>query len=266
MNLLQKEPYYTIELTAVACKFEILVNDVSVASFEVDGQLSPNVPINYAIYKSGKQNITVNILPLKGQKYLSPSTEFSYTVKLFDVTNDEFTFIEENSSHTFEKLKADEMRSQLSHSGQFSADIPYQMTHWENSRDLLSISKDKDYISNKLNAAYKEIVSLLKTKQYDLFYDKIKYRERNMAVSMYLSKEEVNARINSLIEDLDEGFVVTDLPVDRVLKIYGKGKLATYKKFNGEPALVLSNPKTSEEIMLEFMFHIPETKEEFEVI
>lgn len=266
MNLLQKEPYYTIEFSAVACNFEVLVNDIPVASFETDGQLSPNVPINYAIYKSGKQNISVKVSPLKGQQYVSPSSEFGYTVKLFDVTNDEFKFIEELGSHTLEKVKPEDKRPHLAHTSTFSAEIPYQMSDWENSRDLLSISNEKDYISKKLNGAYNEIVNIIKAKKFDLFYDKIKFRERNMAVSMYLSKDEVNARINSLIEDIEEGFVVMDLPIDRVLNIYGNGKLATYKKLNGEPALSLSNPKTSEEIMLEFMFHIPNGKEEFEII
>lgn len=266
MNLLQKEPYYTIEFSAVACNFEVLVNDIPVASFETDGQLSPNVPVNYAIYKSGKQNVSVKVSPLKGEQYVSPSSEFGYTVKLFDVTNDEFKFIEELSSHSFEKIKPDEKSPHLVHTSTFSAEIPYQMTDWENSRDLLSISDEKDYISKKLNAVYNGIIRLIKAKEYDLFYDKIKFRERNMAVSMYLNKDDVNARINSLIEDIEDGFTVMDLPIDRVLKIYGNGNLATYKKMNGEPALSLLNPKTNEEIMLEFMFHIPQGKEEFEVI
>jgi len=56
------------------------------------------------------------------------------------------------------------------------------------------------------------------------------------------------------------------LPEDRILKIYGNGKLATYKKLNGEPAFFLYKEQTGEELMLELMFHIPQGKEEFEVI
>lgn len=266
MNSFEKEPYYSIEFSAIACKFEILVNDIPVSSFEVDGQMSPTVPVNYAILKSGKQYLSVKLLPLNGKQFLGTDADFRYTVKLYDVARDEFNFLEDSISYSFDKQKNDGKQTVLAHSAQFNAEIPYQMTDWENSRELLSISKEKDYIPKKLDAAYSEILKLLRNKQYDLFYDKIKFRERNMAVSMYLSEDEVNARIHSLIEDLDEGFVVMDLPADRIMKMYGHGKLATYKKLNGEPAFQLLNEKTKEEIMLEFMFHIPQGKENFEVI
>lgn len=64
----------------------------------------------------------------------------------------------------------------------------------------------------------------------------IKNREKNMATAMYLSDADANARINSLITDSQNGFLPMPLKYDKVLKIYGNGKLATYRKKNGEPA------------------------------
>ena len=261
-----KEPYYTIDFTAIDCKFEILLNDIPIICLETEGQMSPNVPLNFGIYNSGNQKLIINLFPLETELYLSPLSEFKYVIKLFDALGNNFHFIEDISSYVFEKITDEEKKPKLSHSTEFSANVPFKIANLDKSKDLLTISDDKNYLNKTLNSAYNEILSLLKSKKYDLFYDKIKYRERNMAISMYLNEEDVNARINSLIEDIESGFFVNELPIDRVLKIYGNGKLATFKKLNGEPALVLSNPKTNEETMIELMFHIPEGKTEFEII
>lgn len=68
------QPYYTISFSVAACNFEILVNDIPVVTLETKGQISTNIPINYAIYKSGKQFITAIIKPLTGTANLNPGT------------------------------------------------------------------------------------------------------------------------------------------------------------------------------------------------
>ena len=38
-----KQNYYTMDFTAVFCKFEILENNIPIISLETVGQMSPNV-------------------------------------------------------------------------------------------------------------------------------------------------------------------------------------------------------------------------------
>lgn len=64
-----------------------------------------------------------------------------------------------------------------------------------------------------------------------------------MATSMYLSNYDSNARINSLIDDAKNGFNIMPFPKDTILRFYGYGKLATFKKLNGELALFYTTPK-----------------------
>lgn len=257
-----KEPYYTVELTAIACYVEILINDVPVISIEANGQISPNIPINYAITNSGIQKISAKMTPLTKETKLRSNAELSYCVRLFDVANDQFVFIKnfaEQKIATDEKSKSFPFIIKLS---EFEAEIPYTLTKWDNATNL----KDLKDLKQKLEASYNYIGKIIDKGNYNEFAEIIKSRENNMAISMYLSEINSKARINSLIDDAKNGFKIMPLAKDVVLKLYGYGKLASLKKINREPALFLFNEETNEELMLDLMFYIPEGKTEFEVI
>jgi hypothetical protein len=257
-----REPYYTIDFSASACNFEILINDIPVISMEVKGQVATNVPINYAIYKNGAQYIKARIMPLAGEINLDTAAALKYNVRLFDVFNNEFKFIEDFPITELPKVEKESKKPFITNSTEFSAEIPYSLTKWNDGEDL----EDVNNIKEKLIASYNYLSTLIKTEKYDEFVEKIKNREKNMATSMYLSNAESNARINSLINDAKNGFKIMPLPQDTVMKFYGYGKLATFKKLNGEPALYLYNAETSEELMIDQMFYIPKGKTELEVI
>lgn len=258
------QPYYTIDFTAVNCRFEVLINDIPVISLETEGQMSPNVPINFGIFSSGKQNVVINLFPVSGQNIIDDKTKFEYVIKLFNVQGETFTHVKDCVTN---KIQISQKVSDFKHSSSFEADISYEMSTLEYSKDLsLDLKNNISVITDKLHLIYKKISDCFANKQYDSLVEMIKNREKNMATAMYLSDADANARINSLITDSQNGFLPMPLSHDKVLKIYGNGKLATYKKNNGEPAFFLFNPNTGEELMLELMFHIPNGKAEFEVI
>ncbi|MFC0426659.1 hypothetical protein [Chryseobacterium scophthalmum] len=258
------QPYYTIDFTAVNCRFEVLINDIPVISLETEGQMSPNVPINFGIFSPGKQNVVINLFPVSGQNIIDDKTKFEYVIKLFNVQGETFTHVKDCVTN---KIQISQKVSDFKHSSSFEADISYEMSTLEYSKDLsLDLKNNISVITEKLDLIYKKISDCFANKQYESLFEMIKNREKNMASAMYLSDADANARINSLITDSQNGFSPMPLSHDKVLKIYGNGKLATYKKNNGEPAFFLFNPNTGEELMLELMFHIPNGKAEFEVI
>lgn len=258
------QPYYTIDFTAVKCRFEVLINDIPVISLETEGQMSPNVPINFGIFKSGKQKVIINLFPVSGENLLDDKTKFEYAIKLFDVHGESFSHVKDCVSN---QIQISRKEPNFQQSSFFEADIPYTMSSFEDSVDLSLAVRDKALdVNNRLETIYKKINACFVNKQYDSLFEIIKNRENNMALSMYLSEADANARINSLIKDSQNGFLPMPLSHDKVLKIYGNGKLATYKKINGEPAFFLYNKNTGEELMLDLMFHIPKGKNEFEVI
>ena len=256
------EPYYTIDFSVAACNFEILVNDIPVITMEAEGQISTNIPINYAIYNSGKQFVTAKIKPISGQESLHPEASLRFNVRLYDVANDEFKHIKDFQETAVPKVEKDQKNPYLTNSAEFIAEIPYSLTKWTDGENL----KDVENFNEKLLRAYNELADLLKGEKYSEFAEKIKVREKNMATSMYLSNSESTARINGLLEDAKNGFEVMPLPQNTILRFYGYGKLATFKKLNGEPAFYLFNKETKEELMIDQMFYIPKGKTEFEII
>jgi hypothetical protein len=229
---------------------------------EIAGQVSTNIPINYAIYKSGIQYVTAKITPLFGEVSLHTEAGLKYNVRLYDVFNNEFKFIEDLPITELPKVEKEQKLPFITKSIEFSAEIPYSLTKWNDAEDL----KDIKNIKERLIESYNYLATLIKTEKYDEFVEKVKNREKNMATSMYLSNAESNARIHSLINDAKNGFKIMPLPQDTVMKFYGYGKLATFKKLNGEPALYLYNGETQEELMLDQMFYLPKGKTELEVI
>lgn len=256
------EPYYTIDFSVAACNFEILVNDIPVITMEVEGQISTNIPINYAIYNSGEQFIKATIKPHAGQENLHPEASLRFNVRLYDVANNEFKHIKDFTETAVPKIEENQKIPSLTNSAEFIAEIPYSLTKWTDGENL----KDVENFKEKLIKAYNTLADLLKEGKYSEFAEKIKVREKNMATSMYLSNSESTARINSLIEDAKNGFEVMPFPQDTMFKFYGYGKLVTFKKLNGEPAFYLYNKETKEELMIDLMFYIPKGKTEFEII
>ena len=258
-----QQPYYTIDFTATYCKFEVLVNDIPIISLETEGQMSPNIPINFGIYKSGKQKIEINIFPIAEKDSIDSTSKFEYTIKLFDVYGGNFYHVKDCINN---QIEINQKLPGIKHSSFFEADIPYIINSFEDSIDLFSVMKNNSFnIYNNLDLVYNKIKDCFTNKQYDVLSEIIKNREKNMATSMYLSEADINSRIKSLIADSENGFLPMPLPLNKVLKIYGDGKLATYKKSNGEPAFFLYNQNTGEELMLDLIFHIPKGKTEFEV-
>jgi hypothetical protein len=72
--------------------------------------------------------------------------------------------------------------------------------------------------------------------------------------------------LEGLIADFQSGFEVMPLPEKLVLHILGNGKLATFKRLNGDSALYLYNKDTEEELMLDLNFYLPTGKQQMEII
>jgi virulence-associated protein VapD len=257
-----QQPYYTIELSVVACNFEVLVNDIPVLAMEVEGQIAPNLPLNFAICKTGEQNLTVVMRPLKKQKKIQPSAELKYNVRLYDVSNDEFDFVKDFEEIKFPKVDPNNDLTILENTSKFYAEVPYELTRWDEGVDL----KDVKDVEKKLKQAYYDIGGLVERENFVEFEKKVSLREQNMATAMYLSPIEIKSRINSLINDVKNGFKIKPLPKDMLFRTYGYGKIGAFKSVDGEPVISLYNEEKKEELMLELMFYIPDGKTEFEVI
>lgn len=258
--MVSQKLYYMVDFSASACLFEVRVNDYPVVSMNMPGQVATSMPINYAILNSGKQGISAVVLPILGEEELGQNAELKFDIKVFDVSND-FVFKRQISSYKTSNISEQKIPV-IKYVNSFEAEIPYELKSWDDGTDLSTIKNCRE----KLENVYSEVSRMINQKKYDEFKKMIAKREKTMAISMYLSKEEAEGRINELVADFKSGFEIQPIASDAVMILGADNRVAMLKKPNGEPALFLENKETEEELMLDLAFYIPEGKTEFEVI
>ncbi|POR18333.1 hypothetical protein BWK58_14715 [Flavobacterium columnare] len=256
-----KQPYYTLELSASSCSFDVLINDLPIISMQIEGQASPNLPINHAITKSGLQEIKITMKPLKGQLIFEPDALIRYNIRIYDVYEDEFKFIKDYDIYEIKKTK-NNYSIPIIEINKFEANIDYEITSWETGINYDEIEE----LENKLKLAYDNVFNMLIRKEFVSFYESILIRENNFCKSMYLSDNESKTRINSLINDINNGFEILPIPKNAIIKIYGNGKIFSYKNLNNEPIISFYNKKTNEQLMLEIMFYMPNKNSNLTII
>ncbi len=257
-----KEPYYMIDFNAGACLFEIRVNDQPVLKMNLEGQASTRIPINNAIFNSGKQEVSVKMLPLLGQTKFSSKAELSYSIKLFDTVND-FQYKEQYDG--FESMKIESTTALIiTNTFFFNAEIPYKLKdYWKDGGEI----KDIEDYEKKIRRAYLGIINLIKGEQFDLFSKKISDREYNIATSMYLSSNESNRRIQGLINDLNSGYDYLLFEEEFAIPVISSyGKKIALKKIDGDPALGFGNKEKREQLLLDIEFYFNKTTNSFEII
>jgi len=254
-------PYYMIEFNAGCCMFEVRINDIPVMTLDLPGQASSSAPVNFAILESGSQVITARVVPHSAKTTLDPGAVLDFKIKLFDVHRD-FDFKGDVFSYAFSPVEPERKLPAMSHSATFTANVPYQLSGWKNGTPL----KDVENVDQKLRKAYNQLATLISQGRYDDFKKFIANREALMARTMYLNPQQARRRIDRLVADFEDGFEMRPLPGDVVLQISGDGKVASFRKINGEHALSLIHEANREELMLDLAFYIPEGKTAFEIV
>ena len=253
--------YYEIDLSAALCFFKIKINDVELLSMNVEGQTRIDIPINSLILESGPQEIEVIATPLNGQKELNKEAYIRYRVNVFDVSSGDYKFIKR-----FDEYYTPSVQKGIpitAHKSKFEATVPYKLQAWQNGINLKDVKFD---VKKELIKKYNQIIQKIKNGDYEAFIKEYSKKEFNNATSMYLSSEEAAARMKDIIEDMQNGFKVQDLPEDVFVEYSAYGKVVSLKCSDFMSALRLENMDTGEELILQITFYIPEGKDEFEVI
>ena len=150
-----------IDFSASACMFEIRVNDYPVITMNIEGQVSTNIPINFAILAKGEQKITLTILPYFGTSKLHEKASLNFNIRLFDVAND-FVFQKQFGEYQSEPIHKTNVIPVLKYASAFIADVPYKLNAWQKSKNL----KDVENAASKLSKIYLEISKLINTGDY----------------------------------------------------------------------------------------------------
>jgi len=242
------KPFYRIDFKAGACFFDIKINDISVMSMNMERYFSMTIPVNYLIPESGKQRLSVTVLPNTGETVFDENIIFAMTVQLYDDTGDALKHVED----ILEYRIPNDRENMIEYQTTFDVTVPYQLTAWQTSTDLNTV----DHLREKLESAYQKVGDMIRQKQYDAIINSMREWEKRIATSMYLGKEESDARMGRLIEDFKNGFEPVPLSGTETMHVYADGKLACLKTEDGESALRFWNKETEEEMTLDMMFHL----------
>lgn len=260
-NYKSEQPYYQIDFNAVACQFEIRVNDIYIFNFTTSGQTSTLLPLNTGIYQKGKQQLTVRVLPLPSQKALNVNAEFKYDIKVFDAAHN-LAFKQQLSGYQFPSIDQSKPQPMLEHQSEFMADVPYSIKGFQNASNL----KDLPDVKQQVRAAYQQILNWIDKRDYKSFEAAFKNREKIMATTMYLDQQESADRINDLIKDFNSGFQIQPIPANASVHYYMNGKVAELQTPDGTSALTLKNNKTGEEMSIDVSLYMPEGASALKII
>jgi len=256
-----EKPFYKISIDAAACFFDVQINNVSLLSMDINGQLSVTVPANYLILESGLQELSVRVMPNIGDITLSEDAEFVLKLQLFDSDNLSES-IDNVASYGIDKDKLKTGIPLFEHRIKFKAEMPYTLSAWQNSVDLKTIEN----LREQVEMFHQKIDSLISTRRYDEFVRLLSEREENIAISLYLSDAESKSRMKGLVEDLENGFKLTALSMDDVLIYYADNKVVKIVKRDMDSAIRFFNKETEEEMTLDMLFHLKEGSDELSII
>ena len=160
-------------------------------------------------------------------------------------------------------VKEDKPTTIFTNTFTFSAKVPFKINPiWTEGQEL----KDVKDLEKKLRYAYLDIARLIEDRNFDTLISKMRTKESNIAASLYLTDADTNARMNSLVMDINEGFNYIDISKETAVVYSAYGKIASLKRFNGEPALSLMNRELKEELMLDLDFYLPKDSNKFQII
>jgi len=256
-----EKPFYKISMKASSCFFDVQINNVSLFSMNVKGQLPITLPLNYLILESGLQDLSVKIMPNIGDTTINEEADFLLQLQLFDSEN-MIQCIKNVASYEIDKGKLKVGIPVLEQKIKFNAEMPYKLSAWQNSVDLKAISNVREQVQN----LFQKIDLLISSKRYDEIIKLMSEREKNMAISMYLTEGESKSRMEGLIQDFKDGFNLMPLSIDDFLIYYADGKVAKIAKKDLGSAIRFFNKKTGEEMTLSFLFHIKQDNNELSII
>ncbi|NII84582.1 MULTISPECIES: hypothetical protein [unclassified Pedobacter] len=252
------KPYYLLEFSVSACRFIVEINDLEVLNLSVEDGMSSMLPLNHGIFKSGNQKVKITLESLEeGVFNLEPSTSFKiieYSAgHTLEFKNDikAFTpdFKENGKKHSYEAQTS------------FNSVMPYQIESWTEGVNLTDINK----LEERLDNFYATVKSIFKRKEYVKIREIFSKKENNIASMMYLNQEQSEARLNSIFQDMENGFEFDDsiVAIPYFLK---NGKVVSFRNPLGSPAIKLVNPELGEEIYVELNVMMDKSKMAFEVI
>jgi hypothetical protein len=256
-----KNPYYQLYISNSSCIFDIRVNDMYAIYFNYPGTVAFDQPVNHLLLKSGKQKLTIRMLPVAGEHFLNERSKLELKVQVMEANGD-FSVRQEIASYTTDPVTTKNIPA-IEHHMEFEAKIPYTLKGWEQSVSL----KDMPALKEQLFAWYKMMHRLVAAKDFTTF-EKLNlkaYQEDSIGMYNPAFMQEHLPEVFSYITNPDFNLLPLDMDALQVHH-YGDGKVVCLRWPDHKPAIYLEYPKDKEQYTLDFFLHKPTAGSDFEII
>lgn len=260
--ILNADNYYVAKIFATQCIVDIRINDVPIIRQILDYDLTCELPVNYLIEKSGIQKFTVEVKPLPGKIKLEKVAKCEVEIWKYDGSGYELRPLELVCKSALAAKDSEIPIDVLFDRKEFLASVSYEISRWGDCIRLDNARK----IGRQVASIFQRIGNELSAKNYDYYSDLVRNREINICKSLLLGEDEIEKRSESLIELLNDGFVLVPMKGGKVLQYFADKRAVTVLDHDLKPALRFANEESGEMIGVELILGIKKGKTEFEVI
>jgi len=237
-----KEPGYFIMFNNYFCNIEVFVNDIPIyKNYGAESSTSfYPLDLNEYILKSGKQMVTVRLLPEEGNTL---SKEASMKLQIARIahlkTNKNFEeekkiLVEYETPVVPKEGKTDvEYGGDFQYAGlpvfektfTFQADVPYTVQGWENSMVLNDKNQDSSELEKEVVSFYQQVKYIYEKRDKESFRILMEPRLKEMAQSHYYNQKDFKKMIDGINRMFGNENKVHAIE-DYKLKFYANGRIA----------------------------------------
>ena len=234
-----KEPIYLVSFRSALCNYEIFINNFPAYNHFEGGSVSSQIPINQLIFESGKQEIKIRIIPLKGESTFHKDSLIEVKVVSYDATTTDYDNTTESFNFIIDDLETLKIPI-IQKNDYFLAEVPYKLKKL-NSYDEI---KDKKVL---IISFYKEIYMLFKKQDIQEIFNLLKFRFDEIDKATYSRKSDNLVGLTKLMARLKEGeFELKEFPSNPNIIIYENKRICNLVRENKEPLLYFINKKNNE--------------------
>ncbi|WDF58344.1 hypothetical protein PQ462_16640 [Flavobacterium sp. KACC 22758] len=283
------QPIYRIKIETTL-NYEITINDLPIAKKNNNDVGTLWFPINYALLKSGTQELQIKIYPSYKDKYIpnlffTPNSKFNLEIE--KTAWDKNGNLEEPKivmDYELPKYKVDnngnsDYKQPIDYSRQnilikdfsFIADVPYKLEGWSDSEDLSKL--DQETLHEKVLRFCEDLVDRYKEEDFD--YVKTKYLKADIEwyQSEYLKKDVIKKYQNAMNANKGK-FINHFIPLSEYkMLFYGDNKIITIERsdIKNKGKSFFLHEKIDKEgnkklVSLDLYLHIPKGSTELEII
>lgn len=284
---------YQADIFIGGCNFEVLINDFPVQTYydSGNGVISTSIPINTAILKPGTQAWKIRVYPIHDVKKIKGViAKASRTaiedgarveIKIEGVRFKENGDIEKHFGKVLEfkapvikdektgkdKL-ADTGKTYTEYSGTFEANVPYNLSGWQNSEDLTN--SDPETLKQELLKEYQKMSKWLANRNLDSIANAKLKAKKEEAQALFYNNSDNRAYISDFLETWGHEKITIQPIGDCSLKFYGDEKIVTLTSnvFKKSPLWATYKDDKNEDhyILYPIYFHRPKGRKELEII